>query len=211
VSSVVNRYYDPSTDQFLSIDPAVATTDQPYVFTNDNSLNTEDPLGLCNQRSCGNNATKTSSSGVTTADGSTKCTGSGAPTQAQLGGCLDYVITGTPYAPTDSGTTQWSNGATTFATIFGLASPTDLFDVGSEPDEVDLEVTFGHGARHLAGSGLSQSTVESAITTQIKTAATAADSTGSFWGQVVVDNQIVEFRAYTLPNGVINVGTYYVK
>jgi hypothetical protein len=43
---VVNRYYDPTTDQFLSIDPDVAETDQPYVFTNDDPLNAEDPLGL---------------------------------------------------------------------------------------------------------------------------------------------------------------------
>jgi hypothetical protein len=46
VTSVVNRYYDPTTDQFLSIDPDVATTDQPYVFTNDDPLNASDPLGL---------------------------------------------------------------------------------------------------------------------------------------------------------------------
>ncbi len=42
----VNRYYDPTTDEFLSIDPDVATTDQPYVFANDDTLNAEDPLGL---------------------------------------------------------------------------------------------------------------------------------------------------------------------
>jgi hypothetical protein len=46
VSSVVNRYYDPTSDQFMSIDPDVATTDQPYVFTNDNPLNSTDPLGM---------------------------------------------------------------------------------------------------------------------------------------------------------------------
>ena len=46
VTSVVNRYYDPTTDQFLSVDPDVDETDQPYVFTNDNPLNSEDPLGL---------------------------------------------------------------------------------------------------------------------------------------------------------------------
>jgi hypothetical protein len=45
VTSVINRYYDPATDQFLSIDPDVAQTDQPYVFTNDDPLNAEDPLG----------------------------------------------------------------------------------------------------------------------------------------------------------------------
>ena len=47
VTSVVNRYYDPTTDEFLSIDQDVATTDQPYVFTNDDPLNAEDPLGNC--------------------------------------------------------------------------------------------------------------------------------------------------------------------
>jgi len=35
------------TNQFISIDPDVAQTDQPYVFTNDDPLNMEDPLGLC--------------------------------------------------------------------------------------------------------------------------------------------------------------------
>ncbi len=30
----------------MSIDPDVATTNQPYVFTNDDPLNEEDPLGL---------------------------------------------------------------------------------------------------------------------------------------------------------------------
>jgi filamentous hemagglutinin len=46
VTSVINRYYDPTSDEFLSIDPDFAETDQPYVFTNDNPLNAEDPLGL---------------------------------------------------------------------------------------------------------------------------------------------------------------------
>jgi hypothetical protein len=45
VTSVINRYYDPTTNQFLSIDPGVALTDQPYVFSNDDPLNSEDALG----------------------------------------------------------------------------------------------------------------------------------------------------------------------
>jgi uncharacterized protein RhaS with RHS repeats len=43
---LVNRYYDPSTDQFLSVDPDLAETGQPYAFTGDNPLNATDPLGL---------------------------------------------------------------------------------------------------------------------------------------------------------------------
>jgi hypothetical protein len=46
VTSVINRYYDPSIDQFLSIDPDVASTDQPYIYSGDDPLNLEDPLGL---------------------------------------------------------------------------------------------------------------------------------------------------------------------
>src|SRR5487761_2075767 len=42
----INRYYDPSTDQFLSVDPMVNLTGQPYAFVNDNPLNVTDPLGL---------------------------------------------------------------------------------------------------------------------------------------------------------------------
>jgi RHS repeat-associated protein len=44
---LIHRYYDPATGQFLSIDPDVAETGQPYVFTNDDPLNAEDPLGDC--------------------------------------------------------------------------------------------------------------------------------------------------------------------
>jgi RHS repeat-associated protein len=42
----VNRYYDPSTDQFLSVDPMVGVTGEPYAFTGDDPLNATDPLGL---------------------------------------------------------------------------------------------------------------------------------------------------------------------
>jgi len=40
------RYYDPATAQFLSRDPAAATTREPYSYTGDNPLNGTDPNGL---------------------------------------------------------------------------------------------------------------------------------------------------------------------
>jgi RHS repeat-associated protein len=43
---LVNRYYDPATDQFLSVDPDVAETGEPYAFTGNDPLNVTDPLGL---------------------------------------------------------------------------------------------------------------------------------------------------------------------
>jgi RHS repeat-associated protein len=41
------RYYDPTTAQFLSRDPLVNTTGQPYAYTTDDPLNATDPSGLC--------------------------------------------------------------------------------------------------------------------------------------------------------------------
>jgi hypothetical protein len=41
----VDRYYDPSTDQFISVDPDVAETGQPYAFTGDDPVNGTDPMG----------------------------------------------------------------------------------------------------------------------------------------------------------------------
>jgi RHS repeat-associated protein len=41
------RTYDPNTAQFLSIDPAIGTTGEPYTYTEDNPLNASDPTGEC--------------------------------------------------------------------------------------------------------------------------------------------------------------------
>jgi RHS repeat-associated protein len=41
-----NRVYDPSTAQFLSVDPAVAITRSPYNYAGDNPVNRADPTGL---------------------------------------------------------------------------------------------------------------------------------------------------------------------
>ncbi len=43
---LLNRYYDPTSDQFVSIDPMVQETDQPYAYVGDDPLNAEDPSGL---------------------------------------------------------------------------------------------------------------------------------------------------------------------
>jgi RHS repeat-associated protein len=39
------RTYDPTTAQFLSVDPALATTSEPYTYTKDNPANGADPTG----------------------------------------------------------------------------------------------------------------------------------------------------------------------
>jgi RHS repeat-associated protein len=71
-------------------------------------------------------------------------------------------------------------------------------------------VTFGHGARHLEGTALSATQVESQILQQVTAEASQASTTGSFWGRVQINGTTIEYRAYTLADGTINVGTYYV-
>jgi RHS repeat-associated protein len=44
---LVNRYYDPGTSQFLTVDPLVAVTQSAYGYVADNPLNGTDPNGLC--------------------------------------------------------------------------------------------------------------------------------------------------------------------
>jgi RHS repeat-associated protein len=43
---LVNRYYTPGTASFLSVDPLVVTTRQPYVYATDDPVNGTDPDGL---------------------------------------------------------------------------------------------------------------------------------------------------------------------
>lgn len=42
-----NRVYDPTTAQFLSVDPLEAITGAPYNYAGDNPVNDIDPSGLC--------------------------------------------------------------------------------------------------------------------------------------------------------------------
>jgi RHS repeat-associated protein len=43
---LVNRYYDPATGQFLSVDPWVSDTAAPYFYAGDNPVSEVDPSGL---------------------------------------------------------------------------------------------------------------------------------------------------------------------
>ncbi|HWE83041.1 MAG TPA: RHS repeat-associated core domain-containing protein, partial [Gaiellaceae bacterium] len=45
-SSVVGRYYDPTNGQFITVDPAITETGQPYSYAGDDPIDRADPPGL---------------------------------------------------------------------------------------------------------------------------------------------------------------------
>jgi RHS repeat-associated protein len=64
LSYLNHRYMNPTTGQFLSVDPLVDTTHQPYLYANGNPTTLSDPSGLCAGLTCNaedNKALKASS------------------------------------------------------------------------------------------------------------------------------------------------------
>jgi RHS repeat-associated protein len=49
---LINRYYSPAAGQFISVDPDIAQTSQPYAYTDGNPVSNTDPLGLCGKYYC---------------------------------------------------------------------------------------------------------------------------------------------------------------
>jgi RHS repeat-associated protein len=49
---LIHRYYDPTTGQFTSTDPSLATTLQPYAYASGDPIDNTDPTGLCAQNFC---------------------------------------------------------------------------------------------------------------------------------------------------------------
>ena len=71
----------------------------------------------------------------------------------------------------------------------------------------DKEVSFGHGGRHLEGTGLSANEVNQAIA---KDVVTKNPGTGQFYkGKLNVNGITIEYTSYGVKDGLINVGTYY--
>jgi RHS repeat-associated protein len=191
------RVYDPATAQFLTVDPMLGVTRAPYNYANDNPLNHGDASGLSSWN----------------------------PFSESFWTEGNFISEGplNPVPYFEHEISSYENGCGYPASVThgleGTLAAAALFaggegDIAAEGADVAasdvVDVTFGHGARHLAGTALDSGEVESAIQSQIGQSVSHASATGSFWGRTVVGGQTIEYRAYTLPNGTINVGTYYV-
>lgn len=79
------------------------------------------------------------------------------------------------------------------------------------PGRIDPKVTFKteHAGRHLEGTKVERSKVEKAIREALEPLLKLKPSTGGHWGRVKVDGHVIEYRAYRVSPGQMNVGTYY--
>jgi RHS repeat-associated protein len=177
-----HRYYDPTTGQFISVDPDVASTGEPYAFAGADPVNGNDPSGLfesgpggqrcigassCNTlavpiNSCGMECASTSGSTSTTRGPGDptepQCQGPGPVSEAQMAGCSDYGISsGKAPAYTNSGTAQWNNLLNTFGAIaLPLDGPGDAaantIVIGRYPDYLDLGSKLGADTFNVPGN-----------------------------------------------------------
>lgn len=78
---------------------------------------------------------------------------------------------------------------------------TDKIKVGK------VEVSFGHGGRHLDGTGLSVQEVNKIIAQDV---VDKNLNIGQFYkGQVNINGITIEYTSFGLKDGMVNIGTYY--
>jgi RHS repeat-associated protein len=78
-------------------------------------------------------------------------------------------------------------------------------------NSVAKQLTFQteHIMRHFVGTGLTEAEVIGGLRQSIQAALRGAASEGGFWGRVSIRGQLIEYRAYTLANGTVRIGTAY--
>lgn len=188
-----NRYYNPNTGQFTQQDPiGLAGGLNLYGFAAGDPVNFSDPMGLCppkdrNYKDCDTSRPDR--------DPEFRKKLEAAGRRAEANTWLTLAVI--------SGLRGLITGG--MEGIRSLVAGSE----GAKATAPSLEVVFGHGARHLEGTGLDAAKIETVIKAQVLRSAQDASKTGTFWGRVAIKGQTVEYRAFTLQPGRINVGTYY--
>lgn len=104
-----------------------------------------------------------------------------------------------------SGSSTYQSGSNTGAGEY--AAPSGGGGVTSTIKANGQTVNFGHGGRHLEGTGLNVDAVNQALANEVSTLNLG---TGQFHkGQIIVDGITIEYTSYGVSEGIINVGTYY--
>jgi hypothetical protein len=106
-----------------------------------------------------------------------------------------------------SGVTEAGSTIKTGSVIDNYIPPKGGGGITSTIETNGQTVTFGHGARHLEGTNLDINTVNKALAADISKAQIGVGQSRT--GQIVVNGVTVEYKAYGVKDGVVNIGTYY--
>jgi RHS repeat-associated protein len=206
------RWYDPKTGAFITKDPIGQDSGETnlYRYAAGDPVNTVDPTGLFALSDISDFA---ASSGDTLTLGGTKAIrrflgidnvdycSSAYAAGAYVGEGLAFAVP----LPGGGLTRLGAKGKGALSKL-GRRLADERGSIGGSGAG---NIGFGHGARHLAGTGLSRSEVEAAIEGQVRRSTAGATVGGSFGGRLTVGGQTIEYRGYGLPDGRINIGTYY--
>jgi hypothetical protein len=138
---LVNRYYDPSTAQFSSVDPLVDITQQPYAYVGDNPLNNTDPAGL---------GVSCSYSCASYQKIVAECTSASPPKGCNGSGWWAGVVNGISQVPGEIW--QWANTPTCLSSPDFFTAPLNGFYGGFKIASGGLLVTLGT-AEDVTGLG----------------------------------------------------------
>jgi RHS repeat-associated protein len=216
------RYYSPGVGRFLSVDPGRDWDPRKpqswnmYAYVRNNPINTMDPTGKWGWSDFKEwvRDTRTDISNWWHNEWHDDI-----PAPADQ---YDAVAAGeaadlTPEEAQELGKPQarWANARAEAGAILSDEATTEAMSwgvgkiAGAAVVVIFSKQAIGHGARHLAGSGLSDEVVEGAIEREIQFVGRESSQTGSFWGRITVEGRTIQFKAHTLPDGRINVGTYW--
>lgn len=99
------------------------------------------------------------------------------------------------------GKTEAPNSPADYTYPNGGGGTTQTIHIGKQ------EIRFGHGGRHLEGTGLSSAEVNKAIAKEVSRL--NIEPQQFYKGRITVNGITIEYTSFGLKNGAINVGTYY--
>jgi RHS repeat-associated protein len=218
------RYYNPNFARFLSVDPLVGYAEVPqswnrYAYVTGNPVLRFDPFGLegCQE---GEDLTK---EGCTAEVETSALTWSADAEKRRIRHIRRLFFAGAYLEASKSVAKEFVRAIPeTFEEMNQMLSAPicapeiqcGVIQIGSLRTPfvkfAQAQGHWSHGARHVARVGLSPQRVETAIVRHVEAATRGSSITGEFYGRLVVDGVVVQYKAIPRPGGVVSVGTYWV-
>jgi RHS repeat-associated protein len=181
----MRRDFDPATGRYIESDPLSLNAGvNTYAYVRGNPLSKIDPYGLWDWPSLPQNVVNASA-------------GLGDALLLGYGNRLRYLLN-------ISGGVDVCSRSYQGGQLAGIAG---TFLVGE--GEANLAFKTGHYAERLIAEGVDVRNAEGAVASEINAIVDSLAEGAPFSGRVTVDGTLLEYRAYPLPGGPVNVGTIF--